>query len=174
MNRVKAGYLGSMATLFERYQSPLYNFFRCLTSDAEQSQDLTQSVFLRALKYRNTFNDRYMFRAWIYRLSRNLYYDDYSKSKRRSEYSLKEREEKEIRLSCDTDANRERTKRELDDALRQLRSQDRELIIMSKYQGLKYEEISKIIKVSVPAIKTKMRRAMNKLREIYFEEEPAK
>ncbi len=174
MNRVKAGHLGAMAPLFERYQSPLYNFFMRLTSNAEQSKDLTQSVFLRALKYRNSFNDGYRFRAWIYRLSRNLYYDDYRKNKRRNEYSLEEREEKKALPTCNTDAVQERARQELNDALDQLQSNDKELIIMSKYQGLKYKEIGKIIGASVPAIKSKVFRAMNKLREIYFEKEIAK
>ena len=174
MNRVKAGYLGSMATLFERYQSPLYNFFMRLTGDAAQSEDLTQSAFLRALKYRKTYRDRYSFRTWIYRLSRNLFYDDYKKTRRRNEYSLEEREDNAGSASYNTDAANERMKRELADALAQLPSQDRELIVMKKYQGLKYEEISKITGDSVSAIKTRTHRAMNKLREIYFEEKVAK
>jgi len=163
-----------MGTLFERYQSPLYNFFRRLTGDAQQSEDLTQSAFLRVLKYRNSFKDHYTFKAWIYRLARNLYYDDYNKRKRRGEYSLEEREEKMARDFYVNDPVGERTSRELSDALAQLREKERELIVMSKYQGLKHEEIGEIVGASVPAIKSKVHRAMNRLREIYFEKEAVK
>jgi RNA polymerase sigma-70 factor (ECF subfamily) len=53
-----------------------------------------------------------------------------------------------------------------------LLSQDqREIIILSRFQGLKYEEISKIRHISVSAIKVQVFRAVKQLREIYFRQQ---
>ena len=58
----------------------------------------------------------------------------------------------------------------LDRAFSALSDAQREIIILSRYQGLKYEEISAIINQSVPAIKVAMHRAMKQLRCIYFKQ----
>jgi RNA polymerase sigma-70 factor (ECF subfamily) len=56
----------------------------------------------------------------------------------------------------------------LDAALSQLGTDQREIIILSRYQGLKYEEISKITGTSVGAIKVQVYRAIKQLRTLYF------
>ena len=58
----------------------------------------------------------------------------------------------------------------LDEALLKLSPEQQELIILSRYQGLKYEEISEIRNISVGAIKVQMHRAIKQLREIYFKQ----
>ncbi len=57
----------------------------------------------------------------------------------------------------------------LREAIAQLNAEQQELIELSRFQGLKYEEISEITGNSVGAIKVKFHRTMNKLREHYFE-----
>ena len=51
-----------------------------------------------------------------------------------------------------------------------LSNEQRELIILSRYQGLKYDEISHIVNQSVPAIKVAVHRAIRQLRGIYFKQ----
>jgi RNA polymerase sigma-70 factor (ECF subfamily) len=58
----------------------------------------------------------------------------------------------------------------LDEALANLNHEQREIIVLSRYQGLKYEEISVIVNQSVPAIKVAMHRAIKQLRGIYFKQ----
>lgn len=57
----------------------------------------------------------------------------------------------------------------LREALEQLPVEQKEIIELSKFQGLKYEEISRITGSSVPAVKVKVHRAIKKLKEIYFQ-----
>ena len=60
-------------------------------------------------------------------------------------------------------------KNTLYEALEQLSPEEREIIELSRFQGLKYQEISEITGNSVTAIKVKVHRAIHKLREFYFE-----
>jgi RNA polymerase sigma-70 factor (ECF subfamily) len=58
----------------------------------------------------------------------------------------------------------------LDRALLELSDAQKEIIVLSRYQGLKYSEISAIINQSVPAIKVAMHRAIKQLRSIYMKQ----
>ena len=59
MQRVKDGNLAEMSVLFERYHLKLYNFFLKLNKQKDISQDLTQNLFYRMIKYKHTFKDGY-------------------------------------------------------------------------------------------------------------------
>ena len=56
----------------------------------------------------------------------------------------------------------------LERALQQLSPEQQQIIVLSRFQGLKYEEISKIQNASVAAIKVQVHRALKQLRVIYF------
>jgi RNA polymerase sigma-70 factor (ECF subfamily) len=59
---------------------------------------------------------------------------------------------------------------QLDAAMARLTSDQREILVLSRYQGLKYDEISKIKDLSVPAIKVQVYRALRQLRAFYFKQ----
>jgi len=73
---VKDGHLSELTVLFDRYQVSLYNFFLKLTGDKAASQDLTQNLFYRVIRYRQSFQPSHgSFRSWIYRIARNVHMD---------------------------------------------------------------------------------------------------
>ena len=69
MSSVKKGSVNMLAILFERYHVKLYNYFLRLTGDKGISEDLTQEVFLRILKYRDTFRHESKFTTWMYQIA---------------------------------------------------------------------------------------------------------
>jgi len=79
MITVRNGDIDAMSPLFERYHIKLYNFFLRLTFNKELSQDLTQNVFYRIIKYKHTYNEEYKFRTWMYQMARNNLTDFYEK-----------------------------------------------------------------------------------------------
>ena len=56
MLKAQRGELDAVGKLYERYSKRLYNFFLRLTVNSDTSSDLTQNVFYRILKYRNSYN----------------------------------------------------------------------------------------------------------------------
>ncbi len=169
MLAVKNGTLDSLGPLFERYHVKLFNFFLRLTSNRETSEDLTQSVFQRILRFRHTYKENYPFRAWMYRMARNLHADHYRKHKRSMEtFDESHHAEDSEQLAVDAMENKER-KQNLLEALHRLPLEQRELLLLSRFEGLKYDEISQIKGITVAAIKVRVHRAMARLREIYFE-----
>jgi RNA polymerase sigma-70 factor (ECF subfamily) len=167
MQNVKEGNLSDMSVLFERYHLRLYNFFFRLTFDMDVSQDLTQNLFYRMIKYKNSYNIEYSVKSWIFQIARNLHADYCREAKRTGEIFLKTDKYTE-EPADDSGSYQEDDYVRLEKAFSDLSAEQREIIVLSRYQGLKYEEISAITNQSVSAIKVAMYRAIKQLRGIYF------
>ena len=169
MQHVKDGNLSEMSELFERYNVKLYNYFLKLTRNRLISQDLTQNLFYRMIRYKNSYKNEYSVKAWMYQMARNLHFD-YCKEEKRSEELFLNTDTYPVDISDENDGFLENDYERLERSFAALNNEQRELIILSRYQGLKYEEISHIVNQSVPAIKVAMHRAIRQLRGIYFKQ----
>jgi RNA polymerase sigma factor (sigma-70 family) len=169
MESVKNGNLAEMSVLFERYHLKLYNFFLKMGLKRDISQDLTQNLFYRMIKYRHSYKEGNSFKSWIYQIARNLHTDYCNNQKKTDDlFMLTETYPEEI--TADTEVYGEDDFERLDRAFSELSSSQKEIIVLSRYQGLKYGEISSIINQSVPAIKVAMHRAIRQLRNIYMKQ----
>jgi RNA polymerase sigma factor (sigma-70 family) len=167
---VKEGQLSELTELFERYHVRLYNFFLRLTLDGPLSEDLTQNLFYRIIRYRQSFEpSNGNFRSWMYRMARNIY-ADHLRQEGRSPARRSEPEEAAERAAAPEVGYTEEHYEKLDLALAQLSPEQREILVLSRYQGLKYAEISQIKDLSVAAIKVQVYRALRQLRSLYFKE----
>src|SRR5437870_13643805 len=79
MLHVRDGAGDMLGVLFDRYQTPLFNFYSKLTGDRTLSEDLVQEVFLRILKYRQSYCRGTPFRSWVYQIARNARIDHFRK-----------------------------------------------------------------------------------------------
>ena len=166
---VKDGHLSELTELFDRYHVKLYNFFLKLTFDTNTSEDLTQNLFYRIIKYRQSFEPANgTFRSWIYRMARNMH-ADLCKQEQRANGRFKSVEELGEGPPAGGEGYTEDHYERLDRALARLQPDQREILVLSRYQGLKYEEISKIKEISVAAIKVQVHRAIKHLRSLYFQ-----
>jgi len=154
-----------MGLLFERYHRPMFGFFYRMCQDATLSEDLVQNLFLRMIKYRHTFVGDGKFSSWMYHLARNLLADHYRKSKRLTEDHFKEVEQfwenEEAREMQEEQINL------LEKAMQYLSDEKREVLVLSRYQGLRYHEIAKMMNTSEANIKVKVFRAIRELKEIF-------
>ncbi len=169
MQHVKDGNLSEMSVLFERYNVRLYNYFLKLTRNNLVSQDLTQNLFYRMIRYKNSYRSEYSVKAWMYKMARNLHID-YCKEEKRSGELFLNTDSYSIDVTDENEGFPEEDYERLELSFASLSNDQRELIILSRYQGLKYEEISVILNQSVPAIKVAMHRAIKRLRGVYFKQ----
>jgi len=169
MQHVKDGNLADMSVLFERYHLRLYNFFLKLTRNRDISQDLTQNLFYRMIKYKNSYKNELSVKSWMYQMARNLHID-YCKDEKRSEELFLKTDSYPVDISDENSGIPEEVYERLDHAFSALSAEQKEIIVLSRYQGLKYQEISIIVNQSVPAIKVAMHRAIKRLRGIYFKQ----
>lgn len=170
MSNVKEGQLSDLGELFERYHVLLYNFFLKLTGDRNASEDLTQNLFYRVLRYKHTFNvNQGSFKSWLYQMARNQHADHYKKEKKAAEI-LKHSDESVESIAIKESAYPEDDYEKLRTALGGLGPVDRELIVLSRFEGLKYAEIAKMKDISVGSIKVQIHRAIKELRNLYFKQ----
>jgi RNA polymerase sigma-70 factor (ECF subfamily) len=167
MNKVRDGHLAELSELFERYHVRMYNFMLKLTMDRTVSQDLTQSLFYRIIKYRSTFDDKYSFKSWIFQLARNIHADYCRKQKQQTDRYVHV-EKYDSNLADEAGNFNEEDYENLDRALSKLNPEQKEILVLSRFQGLKYSEISAINNESVASIKVQVHRAIKQLRSIYF------
>ena len=168
MLKVKEGNLSELTVLFERYHVKLFNLFLKLSYDNAASEDLTQSLFYRVIKYRQTYRiEDGSFRTWIYQMARNVYYDFY-KERQKLAVNFRYLHESHEAIQDIDETYKEEEMEKLNKALSRLIPDQREVIILSRYQGLKYREIALIKDVSVAAIKVQIHRALTQLKNFYF------
>jgi RNA polymerase sigma factor (sigma-70 family) len=169
MEAVKGGNLQQASLLFERYHKRIFNFLARMTMDRDLAEDLTQNVFLRIIKYRNSYRDGLKFQSWIYQIARNVFSDHYQAHKNRfsdfvdvekvSDHMADQRDEEDL----------DEKEKVLHRSLAKLTEEQRELLVLTRFQHMKYEEVATIMDTTVANIKVKVHRAILKLREYYFE-----
>lgn len=167
MKRVKQDQLSDLSVLFDRYHVRIYNFFLKLTFDRNVSHDLTQNLFYRIIRYRKTYREDSSFRTWMYQMARNVHIDHCKQQKRTNDH-FQQVDHYYTDLPEDDENFTEDDYGRLDKALSRLSAEQQEIIVLSRYQGLKYEEISQIRNTSVANIKVQMHRAVKQLKEFYF------
>lgn len=169
MEAVKNGDLQQVSLLYERYYSRIFNFLARMTMDRNLGEDLTQNVFLRLLKYRNTYREGMRFQSWIYQMARNAFADHYQAHKNRfSQYVEVEKISNKASTAIE-DMEQSEKEELLNRSMARLSEEQRELLVLTRYQHMKYEEVAVIMDTTVANIKVKVHRAIAKLREYYFE-----
>ena len=149
MQQVQDGDLDQMAILFERYQRKIYNFFIKMCHDRDVSEDLAQTTFYRMVKYRMSYKTEFPFRGWLYQIARNVFNSHYHKSK----VLISDYDDAEELADTSESPTQQQQDELLHKALQQLPEDKRQLLVLSKFQGLKYEEIAQITDMSVASIK---------------------
>lgn len=167
MEAVKNGDLRQASPLFDRYHGRIFHFLARMTAGTAAAEDLTQNVFWRLLKYRHTYNPEMKFQSWIYQLARNAFADHYQREKRNRKQALAHQMENipELEEAWPAEENEKRLIR----ALARVPDDYRELLVLTRFQQLKYEEVAGLLNLTVANVKVKVHRAIGYLRENYFQ-----
>ena len=171
MISVRDGDLDGLGELFERHHGPLYGFLVKLTGQRSAAEDIAQTVFQRMLKYRHTYRDDGSFTAWMYHLGRRCAADHFRK------HNAAPAATDPTTLQDHPDDNphagdRAATRDDhalLHFALGRLDRDDREVLLLSRFQELSFAEIAVILECSVGAAKVRAHRALRELRDAYLQ-----
>ena len=168
MRLVSAGDVRPLGVLFERYHAQIYRYCVRMTRNPTASEDLVQEVFARVLRYSRTFREGTHFKAWLFRVSKNVCNDHFRKHRREVELEAPDERPADAPLAQQTLEQAEDVIR-LNRALDRLPDDRRELLVLSRFEHRKYSEIAQLLDCSVGAVKVRVHRTMKQLREIYME-----
>jgi len=168
MTRVRDGEVDSLELLFERYHGRLFDFFCRMLGSRAGADDLVQDVFFRILKYRKTYRDDSHFKTWMFHIARNARFDYFKKH--RGEVMFPE-EGFDLPSHGPFPSQQFEREQEIElvkRALSKLPEEKRELLVLARYQDLKYEQIAEFLDIDVGTVKVRVHRAIKELREIYL------
>ncbi len=166
VKKAKLGSPNAFAEIYDCYFPQIYRFIFLKVSNKEESEDLSQQVFIKAWESIENFKERgFPFSSWLYRIARNLVIDFYRTNKK----SIELDENILIRdssLDIDNKLFISFAGKEISKAFSFLTSEQKEIIILRFVQELSYKEIAKIMDKNQPALRILHYRAINKLKNI--------
>jgi RNA polymerase sigma-70 factor (ECF subfamily) len=175
MTAVARGDLSMMSDIYENRHRSLFRFFVRLTGRQALAEDLVHEVFLRMIRYRETWHgegagnpESGAFEAWMYRIARNTLVDHTRKHRHESVAGENEMEAVPSERPTPFDAAAKRQDLALlYRAMRELSEDKRELLVLTRFQGLTHEQIGRILGCEAGTVKGRVFRAMKELSSIY-------
>ena len=168
MMAVTRGNLARMSEIYQRRHRPLFRFFFRLTGRQAAAEDLVHEVFLRMLRYRHTYQAGDAFEAWMYRIARNAFADQMRKHRLETTVDEGVFEVAESGRPGPFEVlARKQDLTLLYQALRELPDDKRELIVLSRFEGLTYQQIGGLLGCEAGTVKTRVFRAMQEIGRIF-------
>jgi RNA polymerase sigma-70 factor (ECF subfamily) len=172
MLRVRDGDETSFALLLERHRGPVVHFLYRMVGNQAVSEELAQEVFFRVYKSRGSYEPTAKFTTWLFRIATHLALNSIrDRKKEKGQQSLdeelpdgRERQVPDGARSVEESMVQEVQVREVRSAIEALPEKQRAAVLMHKYEGLGYAQISKALECSDSATKSLLFRAYETLR----------
>jgi len=154
--------MAAFERLVRKHERPLLNFFRRsgVTTDAE---DMAQDTFVRLYRSRRSYRPTAKFTTFLYTIARHVRIDAARKARRIETLRQTIRDEGG-EASGETPAAVPGARLDADTVLNRLPEKLRETVVLSVFQGLKYDEIAKVLGIPVGTVKSRMFLAMERMR----------
>ena len=175
MAAVRAGDDHAFEQLYHRYQRRIGAYIYGMVHDHGRAEDITQDVFMSALRRMRATETPIAFKPWVYEIAKNACIDAFRRTKRGEE------------ISYDADDGSERlhlvskgptpeaavdTRMSLDHlrgAFGGLSEAHHQILVMRELEGLSYRQIGERLGMSRPSVESTLFRARRRLSEEYEE-----
>ena len=179
MLQVRDGHAGAFEELVNRYQSRLVGVMEHLVHGLDQAEDLAQEVFMRVYRARETYAPNAKFSTWLFTIANNVASNALRKHSKRKEIHLNpsgsgqmpaQTLENMVKEASGLMPARQLDKNELSDivriAIQSLNPRQRMALLLSKFEGMSYNDIAETMGLTVQAVKSLLSRARCNLRDI--------
>lgn len=167
MLKVKQGDLDKLGLLYERHKGAIFGYLYHMNKDNMLAEDLLQTVFIRVIKYKHNFRGDGKFTTWLFHIARNVNADHHRKNKRASHVVALDQIHLKISQTESGIAEKEVELSQMERALELLDAEKREVLVMTKIKQMRYKEVCEVLDISEGAVKAKVFRAMQALKEKY-------
>jgi RNA polymerase sigma-70 factor (ECF subfamily) len=170
VERCLAGDIQSFGVLVDKYQRVLYNLALRMLGDPEDARDASQTAFLKVWEKLSSFNPRFRFFSWIYRITVNECLNQIERRRR------VEPLDPAVSLPSGEDAAASLRAREASEqvqqALLRLTPEHREVVILRHFMEMSYVEIATTLTISEKTVKSRLYEARQRLCELLPEGTP--
>jgi RNA polymerase sigma-70 factor (ECF subfamily) len=157
----QAGDTAAFEEIYNRYGKKIYGFLMHRLTNPDTSAELFQETFLRLHRGRDLYRPGMPFKPWLYAIANNLVRD-----------RLKAKQPKIARIAAEDAENLtpavpdgSHTLVSFREAMASLTQDQREALILSRYEGLSYEQIGRVMGRSTEAVNQLIQRALRQLRK---------
>ena len=157
MLQFQGGNREAFEELFARYRGPLYGFFRRRLDGDQRAEDLTQETFLAVIRATARYEPRALVRTYLYGIAMNLLL---AERRRQLRDAPPVGIAPELARNGDLDAVLW-----VRQALANLDSDEREILMLREYEQLSYDEIAELTRVPVNTVRSRLFRARMALKE---------
>lgn len=172
MTEVAMGNLSAFREIVESYQNPLLNYIYRYTGDRATSEDIAQEVFLRVYKTAKEYRPLSSFKTWLFKIATNLCLNELRDNRiQRNTIDIFELNEAGFvavaveRLSPLRELENRELSSTLKEAIKSLPEKQRVALLLHKYSGFSYLEISRMMNCSVSATESLIHRARQSLKK---------
>ena len=173
---MRAGDDGAFEQLYERYQRRISAYVFGMVHDHGRAEDVTQEVFISALRRLRATDAPIIFKPWVYEIAKNACIDAFRRSKRAEEvsYDADENGLDRSRLvssspTPDAAVDQRMTLQNLQGAFGGLSEAHHQILVMRELEGLSYRQIGERLGMSRPSVESTLFRARRRLTEEYDE-----
>ncbi|MCY3017675.1 MAG: sigma-70 family RNA polymerase sigma factor [Planctomycetota bacterium] len=181
MKLCQEGDEGAFGALFQRYEGQALSFIHRLIGDQSRTEALGQEAFMRIFKDAKSYQYPRSFTTWFYTIVRNLCKNELRWRSRHPTVSIEENVDRSEHAGSEHSArigdflesestdplaglvSREMTHK-LEQALRELPELEHDILILNRFQGLKYREISEVVGVPISTVRARIYAALERLR----------
>lgn len=161
IERVLAGDTNSFNLLVWQWEKPIYNYIFRMVGSREDALDLCQESFMKAYRELKNLKDRDRFSSWLYRIAHNVCYSRFRQTQGKTF----------VELDPDMGATRMPIENRLavEKALGELTDDQREVVVLKVYQGLKFDEIAAVQDAPVSTVKSRLYMGFDKMKSVLGE-----
>lgn len=167
VQQVQGGDVAAFDQLILKYRERLFGVIYNMTSNREDTADLTQDAFIKAFQSINRFQGQSSFFTWLYRIAINSTLTHLRKNRLRTFFSLEKVDENDRpsaevieALTDNNGAERDTFVRELqerlNEAMQKLSIKHRTVVTLFEIDGLSHQEIAEIMNCSVGTVRSRL------------------
>ena len=160
--RLRASDHAAFKVLFYRYYEPLCRFVARRIPAQEGAQDIVQDIFARLWQNRTRIDTGQPLKAYLFRIANNMLIDQYRKREVRLAYAAQH----DGAIPTVAPVEHFDVEEQVMEAIRQLPDAVRQTFILSRFEGLTYQEIAALLDVSVKTVESRMTKALKQLRGV--------
>lgn len=173
---IRDGDEAAFQEIVRRYRNPITNFVYRMIDDYERSVELAQETFIRVYTSASRYQANYSFSTYIYRIATNLAISELRRRKRRRFVSLfspfsddngdpVELDPPDLNPLQDESLIKDERSKAVARAITSLPEKYRAAIVLRDVEGLSYDRIAEVLKLSEGTVKSRINRARNLLKE---------
>lgn len=178
INKARLGEAASQGKLVQLWYKRIYNFSFKFFADHDLAMEVSQKTFIAMYRNITKLKDTARFRPWLYAIAANQCRDELRRNKMERTTSFEQVYSNlsdvtpswEISVQGHSNPEKNVMQNELAEilqqALLQLSEEQRKILIMKEYEGLKFREIAEVLGISENTAKSRLYYALDNMRKI--------